>query len=95
MIMGKETILFSSEVRMARGNAAAFLRDLADKLEAGSITLQQGSNQVTVALPTDITLELKVEEEMKRKGLKKSLEVELEWMDGELASAENEPVLLT
>ena len=81
--MGKEIVLFSSEQRLSLSDAVAFLRELADKLETQQVTLQQGADAVTLALPEMITLELKAEEEDKKGRTKRSLEVELEWMEGE------------
>lgn len=84
--MGQETVLFSSKEPKARGEVCAFLRDLADRIEAGRVTLRQGESEIVLDLPDEVVLELKVEdEEKRRKGTQHSLEVELKWYDGQAA----------
>ncbi|WP_018125808.1 amphi-Trp domain-containing protein [Desulfovibrio oxyclinae] len=84
--MGRETILFKSEERKSSAEAAAVLRTVADKIETGSITLTAQDTQVTLDIPSQVTLEIKAEEEEGRT-LKRSLELEIEWAEGEDASA--------
>lgn len=79
--MGRETILFKSEEKKSTKEAADILRLIADKLEKGQITLTQSDQTVTLDLPSQITLEIKAEEEVGRK-TKRSLEVEVEWVVG-------------
>jgi len=81
-IMGREIILFETEERKNRAEIASFLRLLADKIEAGSVTLKSGGNEVSLSLPQNLILETKVEEEEKKGKLKRSLEVEIEWIAG-------------
>ncbi len=82
--MGKETRLFKSEERMARAAAAAFLRELADKVEGGEVVLRQGAEELTLTLPESLVLEVQAEDEDKgTRGIEHSLEVELAWFDGE------------
>ncbi len=80
--MGREIILFETEERKNRAEIASFLRLLADKIEAGSVTLKSGGNEVSLSLPQNLILETKVEEEEKKGKLKRSLEVEIEWIAG-------------
>lgn len=77
-----EEILFKSEEPKTRSDAASFLRQLADKVEAGSVTLRQGDAEQRVDIPQRLVLETKLEREVKRGGEKMSLEVELEWRPG-------------
>ena len=82
--MGKETRLFKSEERMARAAAAAFLRELADKVEGGEVVLRQGAEELTLTLPESLVLEVQAEDEDKgTRGIQHSLEVELAWFEGE------------
>ncbi|RQD56910.1 MAG: amphi-Trp domain-containing protein [Desulfonatronovibrio sp. MSAO_Bac4] len=80
-----EKVLFKSEEKKQTTEVSAILRKIADKVESGEITLSQGSDKVHLSIPKTITLELKVEEETKsgKDTLKKSLEIELEWYEGE------------
>ena len=80
--MGIETVLFKSEEKKSANEIADALRLIADKIDAGSMTLQQGGEEVVVDFPPSMVLEMKVEDEQGRK-LKKSFEIELEWVPGE------------
>ncbi len=87
-IMGREVILFETEERKSASDIAAFLRQLADKIESGKIILKSGAKEVDLALPSSLVLEVKVEEEDKKGKTKRSLEVELEWIVGQGGEAE-------
>ena len=80
--MGIETVLFKSEEKKSAKEIAAILRQIADKIDSGSMTLIQNDNKVVLDFPQSMVIELKVEEEQGRK-LKKSFEIELEWIPGE------------
>lgn len=84
--MGKETVLFKSEEPRDRDNVVAFLRQLADKVAEGQVTLRQGDAEVQLDIPQNLVLELKAEEEQKRDKVKRTLEVEIEWIVGDEAS---------
>ncbi len=77
-----EEVLFKSEEPKDRADVAAFLRQLADKVEAGTVTLRQGDTEQRVEIPQRLVLETKLERETKRDTEKMSLEVELEWLPG-------------
>jgi amphi-Trp domain-containing protein len=81
--MGRETVLFKSEEKKASSDIANTLRQIADKIDDGTMTLKQGSDEITLEFPKNIVLELKIEEEQGKKRLKKSFEIELEWIMGE------------
>jgi amphi-Trp domain-containing protein len=81
-----EVILFKSEERKSRKDIADLLRTLADKLEEnGEITLRGAEGEgVALQVPEDLVLEVKAEEETSGRGkIKRSLEIELEWREGE------------
>ncbi|GFE52239.1 hypothetical protein So717_39920 [Roseobacter cerasinus] len=85
--MGREVTLFSSKEPKSRSEVATFLRSLADRLDTAKVTLRQGQDEIVLSLPDEMTLELKVEDEDKRrKGVQHSLEVELKWYDGDSAA---------
>lgn len=80
----RETVLFKSEEKMARTEVTAALRTIADKIDSGQIALSMGEDQVSLEIPENVTLELKAEEEVLRSGgIKKSLEIEIEWKEGQ------------
>jgi len=80
--MGIETVLFKSEEKKSAKEIAEILRQIADKIESGSMTLMQSGNETILDFPQSMILGMKVEEEQGRK-LKKSFEIELEWIPGE------------
>ena len=79
--MGHETVLFKSEEKKTKSEIADVLRQLADKVAQGCMTLNNQEMTVDLDLPETMTLEIKVEEETKQK-TKRSLEIELEWIVG-------------
>ena len=80
--MGRETVLFKSEEKKASIDIANTLRQIADKIDDGTMVLKQGSEEITLEFPKNMVLELKIEEEQGKR-LKKSFEIELEWIIGE------------
>jgi amphi-Trp domain-containing protein len=81
--MGKEIVLFTSEEKSDRASVAAFLRELADKVAEGRIVLISGTEELPLELPENVVLEIKAEEEAKKNKIKRSLEVEIEWILGD------------
>ena len=81
--MGKEIVLFKSEERKDLASVVAFLHQLADKLAENQVILRQGSEEIVIDVPDNVVLELKVEEEDKKGKMKRTLEVEIEWIDGD------------
>ncbi len=81
--MGLETVLFKSEEKKSAEEIAAILRQIADKIDSGSMTLVQNDNKIVLDFPQNMVIEMKVEEEQGRK-LKKSFEIELEWIPDEV-----------
>lgn len=87
-----EEVLFKSESRQSRADVAAYLRQVADKLDADEpITLTAGDESVTMDPPAQPTFEVKAEREGPEGGpYERSVEFELEWdetddgSDGEL-----------
>ena len=81
-----EEVLFKFERRMDRAEIADSLRAVADNLEAGeSISLEAGSDSVTMSPPSRPTFEIKAERETSSSGgtPELSVEFELEWREGE------------
>ncbi len=81
--MAKEVVLFKSEERMERQSVAEFLHQLADKLAQGRVILRQGDQEVILDIPNKVVLELKADEEAKKRKTQRSLEVEIEWIEGD------------
>jgi amphi-Trp domain-containing protein len=78
-----KNILFKSEEMKSNKEAADILRKVADKVEEGSILLKKGSEEVTVNIPSKLEVEIEASQKNKKGQIKKQLEVELEWIEGE------------
>ncbi len=82
--MKKKNLLFKSKELMARKEAANFLHQFADKLETGSIQFIQGTQDVSLDLPEQITFEVEAQnKEKKVKGLRNKIEIEIKWYDSD------------
>jgi len=82
-IMGREKILFKTEERRSVSEIAAFLRQLADRVEQGKVTLKNGGNEIELSMPSNMSFEIKVEEEEKHRKTRRKLEIEIEWSLGD------------
>ena len=60
--MGREIVLFKSEERKSSVEIAEALRQIADKIDGGTMILKRNSEEVKVEFPKSMVLELKVEE---------------------------------
>jgi amphi-Trp domain-containing protein len=80
--MARKNVIVKSDLRKQLSEVAAFLRELADKIETGKVTLVQGDQDVQVDLPGTISFELEYYEKPKKRGVKKQLEIELQWTEG-------------
>ncbi|WP_340099748.1 amphi-Trp domain-containing protein [Salinibaculum salinum] len=75
-----ETVLFETERMSSLSDVAAYLRTVADKLDAGeSVTLEAGSESVTLDPPETVEFEVKAEHEGPDGNGELSLELEIEW----------------
>lgn len=83
-----EDVLFKTEQRHTRKEIATYLRNVADKLDAGeSVTLRSGSETVTMEPPARPTFEVKAEREGPTGGPRElSIEFELEWDESDSGS---------
>jgi len=81
--MGQETVLFKSEEHKDLPDVVKFLHQLADKLAQNEVTLRQGVNELKLSIPNKVVLEIKVEQEEKHQSTKHSLEIEIEWVEGD------------
>ena len=81
--MAKKNVIVKSDLRKKLPDVAIFLRELADKVETGTVTLVQGGQDVVIDLPETVSFELEYYEQPKKSGLKKQLEIELEWTEGD------------
>ena len=80
--MARKNVLVKSDLRKNLADSAAFLRELADKVESGRVTLTQGGKDVVIDLPETVSFEVEYYEQPKKRGLKRQLEIEIEWSEG-------------
>ncbi|NLG66791.1 MAG: amphi-Trp domain-containing protein [Actinobacteria bacterium] len=78
-----KTRLFKSEVPQTRMETANFLRELADKVATGTVVLKRSGEEWEVVIPEHVVLEVQLDKKSKSgKGVKHSLEIEIEWYEG-------------
>lgn len=78
-----EEVLFKFEREMDRGEIADYLRTVADTLDGSeSLSLEAGSDSVSMDVPSRPTFEIKAERETDGSGAELSVEFELEWPEG-------------
>lgn len=82
--MGQETRLFKSEEPKKRTEVVEFLRQIAERIESGEVVLRQGTEKLVLQIPSNLILEVQVEDEDKKsKGIQHSLEIEIKWFDND------------
>jgi len=79
--MANKTILFKAQEWKSRQSAAAFLRELAEKLDAGTVTLRRGDEEVVFSLPETLELDIELTEKAKPNKTDRQLEIEIEWTE--------------
>ncbi len=83
--MSKALKLFKSKEHKSRSDVVGFLKQLAEKIENGNVTLRGGSEEIRLEIPDKVVLEVEVdEEEKKAKGKEHSLEIEIKWYDKDI-----------
>ena len=81
--MGKKIVNLKSEELRDRGGVASFLRDLAQKVETEQVVLRRGVDEVRLRIPDTVALGLESEEKKKKGKIKHSLQIQIEWTQGE------------
>lgn len=79
---GKKNILMKSEEKRSLAQVAAFLRELAGKIETNQLSLMQSGEEIQVTLTDPVTLEIELQEKHKKGLNKRQLEIEIEWYPG-------------
>lgn len=57
------------------------LRQVADKIETGTISLEQKGEEVVLNLPDSVELKIEAKSKMKKFSTKKQIEFEIEWKE--------------
>lgn len=79
---GPKEVLYKSEEQMSRGDLAKLFRELADRIESGSLTLRSTEKETSVQFPEQVELEIEYEIKQKSGGEKRQLELEISWGPG-------------
>ncbi len=81
--MTRKPVLIKSKEWRTATDVAAFLRELADKIERGDVVLERGSDEVHVAIPDRVRFGIKVKRKQKKRGPKWSFKLNMKWTEGE------------
>ena len=76
---GPKNILYKSEEYLSRSELASFLRQLAERVESGTVVLTNGGQETTVEVGERVELEVQYETKEKPRGTRHQLELEIEW----------------
>lgn len=74
--------LVKSKERRSREELADMLVALAERIRAGRVRLTQADREVLLELPETMQVDLEVEEQLRRKGMKREIEIEISWYEG-------------
>ena len=83
--MAKKNTLLKSKERRSVQDVAAFLRQLADRLDQNEITLQRGADEIHIDVPHHVTFKVKAKEKIKKRSTKRQLKLTLKWKEGDRA----------
>lgn len=65
--MAREVVLLNNEEKKQQDAIAGILRQIADKIEYGNLTIKQATGSFVVDFPEDMTLEIKAVKEQRQK----------------------------
>lgn len=83
--MAKKNTLIKTKERRSVQEVAAFLRQLADRLERNEVALQRGDEEIRIEIPNRITFKVKAKEKIKKRKTKHQLKMTLKWTDSDKA----------
>lgn len=83
--MAKKNTLLKTKERRHVQDVAAFLRQLADRLEQNQVALQRGDEEISIEIPDRITFKVKAKEKIKKRKTKHQLKMTLKWTDSDKA----------
>lgn len=91
--MRKKNLLKAKE-RHTRENLADFLTGLAEQIRTGELKLVQANTETIVTVPENLRVDIELTEELKRRGTKRELEIEMWWYEGEDGEPAGGPLTL-
>ncbi|MFC0581409.1 amphi-Trp domain-containing protein [Micrococcoides hystricis] len=75
--MAREDVLLKAKERYSREQLADFLTGLAEQIRSGELTFVQGADTTEVVVPENVRVDIELVDELKRRGTKRELEVEI------------------
>jgi amphi-Trp domain-containing protein len=78
----RSRVLFKSKELRGTASVAAFLREVADKLEGGEVVLRRGEEEVAIGVADRVSFKVKVKEKRKKRGVKTKFAVRIKWVEG-------------
>ena len=84
----RKTRLFRSKEVREPAAVAAFLRELADKIESQKVVLKKGEDETELAVGERIYFKVKVGQKKTRRGNEQKFNVKLKWVEGGKAPGE-------
>ena len=81
--MAKTNILLKTKEQRSVEDVAAFLRQLADRVEQKEIALQRSEEEIRLDVPERLTFQVKAKEKVKKRSTKHQLKLTLKWKDGD------------
>jgi len=89
--MGEERTLYESETERTIPEVMAFLQELTHWLKERRFLIDRGEETVVIEIPEDVVLEIEIEEEYEGENrVKRSLEIEIEWVEEKAGGGEEE-----
>jgi len=79
--MSSKTVLYESKDTRLRYDTAMALRMIADSIAEGALEIKDTFGSVCVTVNNEVKFEVEVQEKVKGNGVKRSLEIELEWFE--------------
>lgn len=86
--MGEERTLYDSETERTIPEVMAFLQELMHWLGDRRFIIDRGEETIVIEIPDEVVLEIEIEEEFEGENrVKRSLEIEIEWVEEKEADA--------
>lgn len=79
--MSDKKTLFEEKTKKNIEDVISFLRITANNLEQGSFIINGEDKNIHLAIPKEVKLEIKIDEKVKKEGLKCVVGLELEWYE--------------
>lgn len=79
--MSSKNVLYESKDMRLRYDVAVALHRIADGIADGTIHIKDDYGSVCMAVDDKVKFEVEIEEKVKSEGIKRSIELEIEWYE--------------